>query len=253
MRPWASVFRRTASVIRWPPTSTLREPAQHGPQLREVLDWILSSVAAEGRLKEVVAALIELQIARIPRDERELVETLAGEIGFPEVALGSRLPLALSTFWTERLTAACRMPVLVQFLLASGVLPTALPSLAPFNFEAGVAKVAERYVVVDRATLQAVQAQPEVLLLTPEEAEAMLMDAAQETGLQSRYEGLGRKFTPISLRFAFASRLIERGLDLLVVHNLVGNYSWATTDSYAAATPLVYQADYLKYHPLANV
>lgn len=234
------------------PPSHGKGPPESGPYRREVVAWILATVPPEGRLEEVVTALGQLRLGTMPSDERELVDALSGEIRFPDVVLGSRLPLMLSPDWIERLSCASGAPVLVRFLCGSGVLPAELPEVTDFDFKTGIAKVGARHVVVDPGTAHSVREHPEALAIEPEAAEALLWEGARKIGLAARYEGLGRTFTSNSLRCFFASRLCEGGMDLVALHNLLGHRSWATTQALALASPGRFRAEYLKCHPLAS-
>lgn len=253
---WSERFHDALDRVSPPPPGAApagRLLPDSGTYRAEVVEWILRHVPPEGRLEDVVAALGQLRLLEMPTADRELVDVLSGEVSFPDLVLGSRLPLSLSSHWIEQLSSASGAPVLVQFLSGSGVLPHDLPGLSEFDYRTGIFKVGGRYAVVDRDTARLVRQHPEALQVTPAAVEALLLEAARKIGLVERYAALDRRFTSNCLRYYYASRLCEARMDMLALHNLLGNLSSATTQAFAAASPLAYQAEYLKCHPLAVV
>lgn len=61
--------------------------------------------------------------------------------------------------------------------------------------------------------------------------------------------GLGKHFTPHSLRHAFASHMIENGANLRVVQSLLGHASFDATQVYLQVRPSRLKALHRKFHP----
>lgn len=65
-----------------------------------------------------------------------------------------------------------------------------------------------------------------------------------------RYQAVGRSLTPMALRHAAATHLLEQGMDLFVLHTLLNHQNLGCTRKYLELAVSLRGADYARCHPL---
>lgn len=117
----------------------------------------------------------------------------------------------------------------------------------------------DRYVLIDKATTQLLddytrnhRPQDSIFGISDKTVARTVKAAVEETGIQARYEALGRKFTAHSFRHTFATHMYEAGVDLFVLKDLLGHQFLNVTERYARTGIASRMKDYIQAHPLAR-
>jgi integrase/recombinase XerD len=67
----------------------------------------------------------------------------------------------------------------------------------------------------------------------------------------SEKAGLTKPVSPHTMRYSFASHLLEGGADILSISRLLGHQDLGTTEIYTHIAPAHLQKAYQRYHPRA--
>jgi len=120
----------------------------------------------------------------------------------------------------------------------------------------GFLNVAGRRVLLRPETLKELNelAELDPSLFGWEEAELRkrLRDRARKTGLINRYEPIERKLMPSMFRHACGVHLVENGMDIFVLHVLLGHHSIYTSFRVAEMAVGTCRESYERCHPLAK-
>lgn len=169
-----------------------------------------------------------------------------------------RLPLTLGPTECERLVTfhrgggyALRNNLISRLAYAAGMNPADEVSLqaTDINFETGEAHAhagragRDRYIFIDKETLAMLKAWIEgkrptdrLFDVTEEEIWQIMQEAAAETDVAGRYEPMGRRFSPLSLRGQFAIHSCDRGMTPYTLTALMGHEFFETTSMYVDAS-----------------
>ena len=205
-----------------------------------------------------------------PTVAAEIAAELADELGgiAPELAI-KRLP-AVPTVREVRRLLDCtkedpRAHLIVRILYATGIRAGELAALhfAHVAFDVGTIFIdsgkgdRDRYVCVDARTLELIRAwQGERALSTPvvgiktDQIAHVVREFGLRAGLVQKYEGMGRSFSPHSLRHAFATHRHDAGMDLFALQRLLGHQFLSTTLIYVETSMKQLIRQYRKADPL---
>jgi site-specific recombinase XerD len=258
-------------------TETYRAPT--GPELLEVF-----RVAEEELMDR------ELLISHALDDEaeegerhisiaREWAEEFGHELPLTKVKEGKRSPLRLPALLTvdevrELFRAAGsdrrngeRNHLVIRLLYASGVRRAELISIkvADLSLDRNTIFIRsgkgdkDRYVLIDQDTSNMLRAYTakmpleEIVFDVSTRTINRIMDrAAEVSGLDKRFEAMGRKLTVHSLRHAYATHLYEAGADLFLIKTLMGHYNLRVTKMYIYVGVRLLSERYVRTHPLAK-
>ena len=120
----------------------------------------------------------------------------------------------------------------------------------------GFLEVAGRRMLIREETLRELHQLPEGPRLFGWEVAELrkrLRARARQTGLIKRYDGTDRKLMPTMFRHACGVHLVENGMDLFALHELLGHSSIYTSFRVAEMAVGVCRESYERFHPLAKV
>lgn len=234
------------------------------PDRDEVVDYILEHASETAVLSEILDILCRWQKESTPIYEREYLQQLEEEVPLQQLIRGKRLPYVpfADAIWSvAEAMESGEGQLAARVLYRSGVFlrELELMKFSEIDFSSGVIGLPTRPVVVDPDTLQVLDqwrtAHPEqdrVFTLSTQELASSLEVAAERTGLAERFRAVDRKFTPNCLRHAYATHLLEAGLDIVCLHALLGNVFFGTTERYYSTAIAGSRDEYLRCHPLAS-
>lgn len=211
------------------------------PHREEVIAFILAETPATADLEAILEVLARWLLSLTRGHHREFMQQLQGECPAHELLGGRRLPLIMAPKEVHALEEAGGPAV--RFLYRSLAWDNELPHIKSVHPETGVVDLGNRLVIVDLDTAG---------LEIPNSA-AGILEAAERTGLAARFRAVGREFTTNNLRHSGATHILEDGLDLVTLHELLGNRAFVTTEFYLLTAAERWRPEYLRTHPLAGL
>lgn len=145
---------------------------------------------------------------------------------------------------------APRNKLIIRLLYATGMRVGELENIkiADFDFKDRTLFIREgkgtkdRYVILDKVTKKnileyikqenLIKLKDNLFNVKKRQTQYIIEKAGNETGIDEKYEAIGRKFSAHSLRHAFATHCFENGIDLLTLKALLGHEYLETTDIY---------------------
>lgn len=181
-------------------------------------------------------------------------DEIAAELGDEiDCGDGSRLPLVPGAYEIRELLGLLSSPhvMIARLMYASGLrLDEALElHTEQVDWERRSLSVG-RVAYCDPATIEALRAIAPADAAkfftgtTTEEFAEVVRSAAEHTGLAAKYQGVGRRFTPLCFRHAFGAHRLENGLSMLSLRKLMGHQFLETTYMYVASAVGRYRAAY---------
>ncbi len=190
----------------------------------------------------------------------------ADKIQLPRVE--KTLPTFLNQGETERLLSCIsnvRDLLIIRFLYASGLRVSELVNLDKEDLEENVVRVhsgkgkKDRITYVDEGTLQLVM---EYLKERKDDNSALFINRRGKRLSERHIEtivkkcavkaGIKKKVTPHTMRHTFATHLLQNNANIVVIQNLLGHASLATTQIYTHVTDEHKKNVYENSHPLSK-
>ena len=186
---------------------------------------------------------------------------LAGEVSTPHI---HRLPIIPDRVEIAELVASDDPLESLAFrtLYETGMREAEFLELSKDQLADGFLNVASRQVLLTPKTLRQLNelaegagAKKDAKIFGWEVAELRkrLRARARKTGLMDRYEPIGRKLMPSVLRHACGVHLVENGMDIYLLHALLGYSSIYTSFRIQEMAVGACRESYERYHPLAKV
>jgi integrase len=117
----------------------------------------------------------------------------------------------------------------------------------------------DRYVLIDQDTSNLLRSytqdlkDDEILFdMSTRTINRVVERAVKDSGLKTRYDAMGRKFTVHSLRHAYATHMYEAGADIFLLKTLMGHYSLSVTKMYIYVGVGLLSERYSTTHPFAR-
>ncbi len=159
---------------------------------------------------------------------------------------GHTLPILLSHAEVRALTQAS--PAL-RTLYATAARPEHILALKASDLQQQGVHIDGRWHPLDRhtaATLQLLALTRPQHLFEPHQ----WLETLSQSPVAKRYQAVGRSLTPMALRHAAATHLLENGMDLFVLHTLLNHQNLGCTRKYLELAVSLRGADYARCHPL---
>ncbi len=233
-------IERYHQAVRRAPALALPLRFGSAPTRDEVIAFLLAETPETADLEAILEVLARWLLSLTRGHHREFMQQLQGECPAHELLGGRRLPLIMTPPEVDALAQAGGPAV--RFLYRSLAWDNELPHVKSVNPETGVVDLGNRQVLVDLETAA----------LPPPTSAAGILEAAERTGIAARFRALGREFTTNNLRHTGATHLLEGGLDLVTLHELLGNRAFVTTEFYLLTAAQRWRPEYLRTHPLAG-
>lgn len=173
--------------------------------------------------------------------DQEWIEELDGEVEVGEQPDYS-LPVILGRQEVERTLELGGLPL--RLLYASGLRARELPGLDSSLLEGTRLRVADRTVELDAETARQLHQN----WFECADLHQLWAEVVEQAGLTGRFSG--RRLTPASLRHAYATHHLEKGMNLASLHRLLGHRCMATTLNYEQTAVGLRREEYSACHPL---
>mgnify|MGYP005632099489 CR=1 FL=1 len=191
-------------------------------------------------------------------DNGYVSENVIDKIDRPK--LPKRLPTALTKEEVEKLLKAAeneRDKIIVRALYSTGVRVSELCNLKwdDINLDSGEVRVRgkgnkERIVLMDAETLNLLKEYKEkhpskekVFPISPRTVQRIVKKVAEKAGIR-------KKCTPHALRHSLATHLLEKGVDIRIIQELLGHSSLSTTQIYTHVSRTLLKQEYSKLFEL---
>lgn len=174
--------------------------------------------------------------------DQEWVEELDGEVEVGDQPDYS-LPVLLGRQEVAEVVAWGGLPL--RALYASGMRAREYLRLGPGDVEGTRVRLEGRRVEVDEETAARLQAASTFEV----DFHGLWGEALARAGLLRRFRGRG--LTPASLRHAYATHRLERGMNLASLHCLLGHKVMASTLNYEQLAVALCREEYARCHPLS--
>lgn len=235
-------------------------------QRPQVLEFIQTQIPETATLPEIIERLCQLRLETMPPYDSEFLKEFGEELPYETLIRGERLPAVPTRQEVFQLISAPDNPrdrLLFRVLYASGIRIAEMCNLlfADVHYTERLLFIRsgkgdkDRYALIDPETeleLQQWQAdQPptaNVMPISERQAQRLFEKYAAQTGLADKYQAIGRKITPHSMRHAFATHCYENGMDLFALKKLLGHDYLDTTEMYIETSMNRWRDVYQAHH-----
>jgi integrase/recombinase XerD len=154
-----------------------------------------------------------------------------------------------------------RNRLIIKVLYYSGIRISESAELikADVNFNDGIVFIRsgkgdkDRYVCLDSSTLKElslfsknIPLTAKIFNITDRQIRRIVDEVGQKTGISETFDAIGRRFSPHSLRHAFATHCIENGMNVFTLKKLLGHEYLDTTEIYVNTSMKFVMDEYLK-------
>ena len=265
----AEIFRKIFALVTelWP----MSKADQKQPKRDEVLKYIQANLPEDASLMDVVESLCELRLKTMGPYDREWLDEIGDEVQVEVRLMGDRLPAVPTRADVAAMLLAPdnkRDALILRILYSTGIRIGELAVLTFADIRYSECSIfvrsgkgdKDRYALGDAHTFELVaeyqgKQKPAARLftITRRQIQRVFEKWGKVTGLNKKYEAMGRNLSPHSFRHAFATHCYENGMDLFTLKRLLGHDFLDTTQRYIDVGMGKWRPDYLKYHELARL